>query len=167
MQVLCAFFFFLSLDRKAVHFMIHLYKDYLVWWYWKWCIEDTGCDAIKIKDCDVIKVVIDCSRCVISDMLSMIGCISHLWLVDFNVCDIRCDWLEFFPDQWLVAWFYGCDVNHCPVIGWFQGVTWNLQCGWLLTPCDWVDKCWVGGSRLWTLLFRFGDFCIAFCKLQP
>lgn len=134
MQVLCAFFFFLSLDRKAVHFMIHLYKDYLVWWYWKWCIEDTGCDAIKIKDCDVIKVVIDCSRCVISDMLSMIGCISHLWLVDFNVCDIRCDWLGFFLiSDWLVLRM------------WFK----SLPCDWLVSECDMEPAMWLATYALW------------------
>lgn len=114
-------------------------------------------------ECDVIK-------------LALWYLICDQWLVEYLICDI-CDWLILMYVKsdvigcwffWsVIGWFKGCDVNLCPVIGWFQNVTWNLQYDWLLTPCDWVDKCWVGGSRLWTLLFRFGDFCIAFCKLQP
>lgn len=38
-----------SPQRKSFVSFGVLYKDYLVWWYWMWCNEDTGCDAIMIK----------------------------------------------------------------------------------------------------------------------
>lgn len=155
----CAIFFFLSLDGKVIYFMIHLLKVNIVSLFgviW-------GLFGMVILNVMLLN-------------LTLWYLICDQWLVEYLICDI-CDWLILMYVKsdvigcwffWsVIGWFKGCDVNLCPVIGWFQNVTWNLQCDWLLTPCDWVDKCWVGGSRLWTLLFRFGDFCIAFCKLQP